>query len=68
MQYANNDWNSILALANLNMNSLMQPDVIKQIDFIIKINERVCESVGHIYLVYLRTVFTDLLNVYGLYS
>lgn len=50
------------------MNSLMQPDVIKQIDFIIKINERVCESVGHIYLVYLRTVFTDLLNVYGLYS
>lgn len=46
----------------------MQPEVIKQLDFIIKVNQRVAESVGHVYLVYLRTIFTDLLRIYGLYS
>ena len=46
----------------------MLPEVIKSIDFIIKVNTRVAESVGFMYLSYLRRIFSDLLKMYGLYS
>lgn len=46
----------------------MLPEVLKTIDFIIKVNTRVAESVGFIYLSYLRRIFNDLLKMYGLYS
>ncbi len=46
----------------------MLPDVIKSIDFIIKVNTRVAESVGFMYLSYLMNIFSDLLKMYGLYS
>ena len=42
--------------------------LIKQIDHIIKINQRVAESTGFIYLNYLRNIFDDLLKIYNLYS
>jgi len=54
MQYAHKDWMSILNLANQSIENLMLPDVIKMIDFIIKINTRIADSVGFIYLSYLR--------------
>lgn len=57
MQYAHRDWEVILGLANQNVDQLMLPDVIRSLDFIIKINTRVAESVGFIYLVYLRRIF-----------
>jgi len=44
------------------------PEVIKRIDFIIKINQRVAESVGPMYVEQLRSIFSDLLKVYGHYS
>lgn len=68
MQFTNKEWLDILQAAHLDINSLMQPETIKQLDFIIKINEKVAESVGHMYLVYLRNIFNDLLRIYGLYS
>lgn len=46
----------------------MIPEVIKGLDFIIKVNTRVAESVGYMYLSYLRRIFGDLLKMYGLYS
>lgn len=46
----------------------MFPDVLKTIDFIIKVNTRVAESVGFMYGAYLRTIFQDLIKMYGLYS
>lgn len=46
----------------------MVPEVIKTLDFIIKVNTKVAESVGNTYVVYLRTIFIELLQVYGLYS
>lgn len=57
MQYAHRDWEVILGLANQNVDQLMLPDVIRSLDFMIKINTRVAESVGFIYLVYLRRIF-----------
>jgi hypothetical protein len=46
----------------------MLPDVLKVLDFIVKINTRVAESVGFMYLSYLRKIFGDLMKMYGLYS
>jgi exportin-1 len=46
----------------------MIPEVIKSIDFIIKVNTRVAESVGFMYVSYLNNIFADLLRMYGLYS
>ncbi len=46
----------------------MLPEVLKVLDFIIKINTRVAESVGFMYLSYLRKIFGDLMKMYGLYS
>jgi exportin-1 len=46
----------------------MFPEILKGIDFIIKVNTRVAESVGFMYLTYLRKIFGDLLKMYGLYS
>ena len=46
----------------------MRPEIIKNLDFIIKVNTKVAESVGFMYLSYLRRIFNDLLKMYGLYS
>jgi hypothetical protein len=46
----------------------MVPEVIRGIDFIIKVNTRVAESVGFMYIAYLQMIFSDLLKMYGLYS
>ena len=35
---------------------------------IIKINNKVAESVGAVYIFYLREIFVDLMKVYSLYS
>lgn len=43
-------------------------EVLKSVDFIIKVNTRVAEAVGFIYLSYLKRIFSDLLRMYGLYS
>jgi len=46
----------------------MLPEILKGIDFIIKVNTKVAESVGFMYLAYLTKIFNDLLKMYGLYS
>ncbi len=53
MQYVHNDWMQILEIANQNANQLYMPEILKSIDFILKVNTRVAESVGYIYLSYL---------------
>lgn len=68
MQYVDFQWSSILAMANQNTNQLLQPEVIRNVDFIIKVNTRVAEAVGYMYLAYLSRIFSDLLKMYGLYS
>ena len=50
------------------MQVLMVPENIKQIDLVIKINQRVVSSAGALYFHYLQTIFTDLIKVYGCYS
>jgi hypothetical protein len=58
----------ILQGATNDVNSLMNPNVIKSLDHIIKINQRVAQSVGQQYLTFLQGIFQNLINVYKLYS
>ena len=68
LQYIHFEWENILRIANQNINDLMTPEVIKTLDFIIKVNTKVAESVGFMYISYLRRIFNDLLKMYGIYS
>ena len=68
LQYSHQDFQVQLNNANINMSELFQHYNIKAIDHIIKINQRVAESTGYIYLNYLKNIFQDLLKIYNLYS
>lgn len=57
-----------MQMANVNVQQLLNHDIIKSLDIIIKINTKVAESVGYMYLSYLRRIFPDLLRLYGMYS
>ena len=41
----------------------MLPDVLKALDSILKVNTRVAESVGFMYLSYLKRIFADLMKM-----
>ena len=68
LQYSHADFQAQLANANMNMAELFQHQNIKAIDNVVKINQRVAEATGYIYLNYLKNIFGDLLKIYNLYS
>ena len=68
MEYLNKDWMEILNLANQSIDQLRIPDIVRQLDFIMKINQKVCQSVGPGYVCYLKKIFNDMLHLYRLYS
>ena len=53
LKYTNQDWQIIIQRANQGTNELMTPEIIKSIDFMIKVNQKVAQSVGQTYLAYL---------------
>lgn len=46
----------------------MSYEVLKEIDFILKVNKQVAESVGNGYFYYLQTIFEKLILLYNFYS
>jgi len=46
----------------------MQPEVIKKLDHLIKINQRVAQSVGQLYVNYLNQIFSQVIEVYKMFS
>jgi len=68
LQYSHQEFQAQLSNANANINELFSHQNIKAIDHIVKINQRVAESTGFIYLNYLKNIFQDLLKIYNLYS
>ena len=46
----------------------MEPETIRFLSHIIKINQKVALSVGPNYLAYLNEIFNELIQVYKLYS
>jgi exportin-1 len=68
MELPNQTWRTIMDRANANVESLIDPSTIKELIKILKINNRVCGSVGSLFTVQLQTFFLDMLNVYKVYS
>ena len=54
--------------AKAKVENLYDPATIKEIIKILKINNRLCRSVGGLYTYQLQTFFMDMLNVYRVYS
>lgn len=68
LMYVNNDWERIIGNAMANPLMLMEPEVLKTIDQILKVNQRIARSVGAPYLHQLVKIFDQLMKVYGHYS
>ena len=68
MEVPNSRWKLIMDRANTNVESLVEPDTIKEVVKILKINNKACGSIGSIYANQLQTFFMDVLNVYKVYS
>lgn len=68
MEGPNRTWKMIMNQANANVESLVDPNSIKEIIKILKINNRVCGSVGSLFVHQFEAFFLDMLNVYKVYS
>ena len=68
LELPHNQFNAELNKFNMNAEQIFNLENIKTIDQVIKVNQRVAESVGGTYLHYLRNIFDDLLKIYNIYS
>ena len=68
MDMPNRTWRVIMDQAMNNVESLVEPNTIKEVIKILKCNNRVCHSVGSLYTNQLQTFFLEMLNVYKVYS
>jgi len=68
MVLPNQTWRMIMERAASNVESLIEPNTIKEIIKILKTNNRVCGAVGSLYTHQLEVFFLDMLNVYKVYS
>jgi len=68
MDLPNRTWRAIMDQANKNVESIIEPNTIKEIIKILKCNNRVCHAVGPLFTNQLQTFFLDMLNVYKVYS
>eukprot|EP00581_Thalassiosira_minuscula_P008121 CAMPEP_0183705306 /NCGR_PEP_ID=MMETSP0737-20130205/2450_1 /TAXON_ID=385413 /ORGANISM="Thalassiosira miniscula, Strain CCMP1093" /LENGTH=1082 /DNA_ID=CAMNT_0025932443 /DNA_START=102 /DNA_END=3350 /DNA_ORIENTATION=- len=68
MEMPNRRWKMIMEQANTDVESLVEPNTIREIIKILKTNNKTCGSIGSIYANQLQTFFMDVLNVYKVYS
>jgi exportin-1 len=68
MELPNQTWRQIMETAKVNVETLVEPNTIKEIIKILKTNNRLCRSVGGLFTYQLQTFFMDMLNVYRVYS
>jgi len=68
MELPNRTWRVIMEQAKANVETLVDPNTIKEIIKILKTNNRVCSSVGSLFTHQLNTFFLDMLNVYKVCS
>mmetsp|Transcript_19910 Transcript_19910/g.25976 ORF Transcript_19910/g.25976 Transcript_19910/m.25976 type:complete len:1094 (+) Transcript_19910:217-3498(+) len=65
----NQTWTGIMEMASAsNGESLKSPDTMRELTRFLKLNIRVCSSVGPLYVTELQVLFGDLMNVYTAYS
>lgn len=68
MELPNQTWRMIMERAGSNVESLVEPNTIKEIIKILKTNNKVCGAVGSLFTHQLQVFFLDMLNVYKVYS
>lgn len=68
MELPNRSWRMIMEQATTNVESLVEPNTIKEIIKILKTNNKVCGAVGSLFTHQLEVFFLDMLNVYKVYS
>lgn len=64
MMLPNTIWIDLVKQADMNVEILKDQSAVKQLANILKTNIRACKSLGHAYVVQLRTIFLDMLSVY----
>lgn len=67
-QYIHRDWQNLMQQANNDNSYLLIPNVIREVDFILKINQKIASSAQTFYTPYLTMIFTDLINIYRVYT
>jgi len=68
MEMPNSRWKAIMDQANTNVETLVEPNTVREITKILKTNNKTCGAIGSIYANQLQTFFMDVLNVYKVYS
>lgn len=68
MSLPNHIWEEVVQQANKNVDILKDQAAVRQLANILKTNIRACKSLGHSYVVQLKTIFLDMLNVYKVMS
>jgi exportin-1 len=68
MDIPNQNWRLIMNKGSQNIQYLFSIEVIKEISRILKINMRVCASVGSLFIHQLSIIFLDILNIYKLFT
>merc|ERR550519_1581299 len=68
MQLPNQSFNRIISNASNDVNTLRDPETVKNLAIILKTNVRACKSLGHPYITQLARVYLDMLNVYKVLS
>ena len=68
MEMPNQSWRMIMERASQNVESLVEPNTMKEMVKILKTNNKVCGAVGPLFTHQLQTFFLDMLNVYRVLS
>lgn len=68
MHLPNVVWDSIIAQATSECNTLKEQEVVKQLGNILKTNVRACRALGYPYVNQLGRIYLDMLNVYKVMS
>lgn len=68
MSLPNSIWEGIVQQTQKNVEVLKDQAAVRQLANILKTNIRACKSLGHAYVVQLRVIFLDMLEVYKVIS
>uniref|UniRef100_A0A7S2V9Y0 Exportin-1 n=1 Tax=Entomoneis paludosa TaxID=265537 RepID=A0A7S2V9Y0_9STRA len=68
MEMPNRTWKIIMDQAAQNVETLVEPNTMKEMVKILKTNNKVCSAVGSLFTHQLQTFFLDMLNVYKVLS
>ena len=68
MELPNETWRAIMQAGQQNVQALADPNTIKELSKVLRINTKVCASAGCIYIHQLSAIFMDALNLYRFYS